>query len=989
MSDILGGKLDSKEVRQKILEHKFSSEFKPTKELIDSILEKFWFQDIFNSFISEEDNLELLLEFLNDKKTTTFDRFEFYKFFVDKTFPVRKDLKNLALHFEKIQTDRLPLLEFKDLISEYNLKLESLQKNQLVKTEKQNDKMEIAAWNHHTLTEFLTAEKLLEKDDTINEFVQLAVLEQEGITAFKPSWTGVLRFLLDSNKGKDVILWFINFIEKHPENIDDNLSEIVVSLKIKDGSLRKRIFDLIYSSYFDRVFWLPYKVRSKFYKFIDAESYKRIKGDIKKWPDVTETFVKRGNVIGIIEGLLENKSAFLTKGERDFWKKTLIEFANNPDDDGNGVLQRFSLAALAYYKDQKLIPLVAESCFVNSTDKLVRDEFMQFCYNSDPNAKVTIDYLIEGIKKGSNIYARYGLYEITQKDSLKHFLNKALEDIEFWREFLKYSSVFSHSDSDDKLVGNISKNLDQTILNLLKKNIFKIFEADLYDEKRSFFIREIVKLVNDRDKNFLFEIINQIKVKEKNERARVFYDYQEIIALLLTSNNLHKYIEEVKEIPRFESPIYATNRLNKQVYDFAVKEKIITAVENLPQPEWMKSVEEREKSFLEEFQNLLEPSPGKYIPSVFQYYLHSKEKLDKFFKTKDGEKAKSRLIKLAVDEGIRKINPREIKVTIPDKNKEGGRQFTWSSVAAYYGDLLSIIKVLAPEELKKHRQNIIDFIPYAFSDDMSTIMDLIPEIEDKELNLFVNKVMGDEKDDRRYLIPGTYIYLVGHYAKKGCNLPSVLPVLKSFIGDEYIPNYEQESAIENLPLFIDEKNKEIKKFLEDVFEDEEQDGEKNKLAIAANEVLIKVHKDEKAIDWRFERLKKPLNYDRKKNKGIAHEVGPEEHEIYDMPFAGPLTELGDEKYLDKFLDLLDYSFKFLQENKDKQKQYWEYVNYLWRIIIGFVESLSRNGSFKPLLRLESYVSKFSEFENSNWLKASVKKLRNTYINRVGGQAHDQ
>src|SRR5690606_23508074 len=100
-------------------------------------------------------------------------------------------------------------------------------------------------------------------------------------------------------------------------------------------------------------------------------------------------------------------------------------------------------------------------------------------------------------------------------------------------------------------------------------------------------------------------------------------------------------------------------------------------------------------------------------------------------------KAKTRLIKLAVDEGIKKIDPREIKVTIPDKSKDGGRQFTWSSVAAYYGDLLSLIKVLAPEELKKHRQNIIDFIPYAFSDDMSTIMDLIPEIGDKELNSFV------------------------------------------------------------------------------------------------------------------------------------------------------------------------------------------------------------------------------------------------------------
>ncbi len=984
MSDILGGKLDSNEIRQRILAHKFSSGFKPTKQLIDTILEKFWFQDIFNSFISEEGNLEFLLEYLNENKPTSFDRFDFYKFFFDKTFLGRKDLQNLALRFEKIQTDRLPVSEFRSLISEYNLEYEALKKKELVKIEKQDDGTEMAIWNHHTLTEFLTAEKLLDQKDTIDDFAQLAVLEQEGVTAFKPSWTGVLRFLLDTRKSKELIFWFVSFLEKHPENIDDNLSEIIVSLDVKNNDLRKRIFNLIYNSYFDRIFWLPYKVRSKFHKFIDAEIYKRIKKEIKKWPDKTETFVKRGNVVGIIEGLLENKSTLLTKQEKDFWKKTLIEFANNPEDDGNGVLQRFSLSALAYYKDPKIIPLVAESCFTNSTDKLVKDEFMQFCYNSNPNAKATIDYLIEGIKKGSNIYARYGLYEINKKDSLEYFLNRAHDDIEFWRSFLKYSSVFSHSDSDDRFVNNIKKNMDKSILDLLKKNVFKIFEADLYDEKRSFFVKEIIRLINDQDKSLLFEIIENIATADEKEKFRLFHDYTEIIAILLTPENLNKYIDEIKTVlpQRFDMPIYAANRLNKEVYDYAVKEKIITAVEDLPQPEWMKSEKDKEKGFLDEFQDLLEPSPGKYIPSIFQYYLHNKEKLDNYFNTKKGQKAKVRIIKLAVDEGIKKINPREFKVTIPDKGKEGGRQFTWSSVASYYGDLLSVIKVLAPEELEKHRQNIIDYIPYAFSDDMSTIMDLISEIDDTDLNLFVNKVMIDEKDDRRYLIPGTYIYLVGHYAKKGCKLPSALPVLKSFIGDEFVPDYEQESSIEKLPLFVDENNKDIKKFLEDVFRDEEENGKKNKLAIAANEVLIKVYKDEKAIDWRFEQLKRPLIFDRKAVEGVVHSVGPDEHEITSMPFASVLTDLGDEKYLDKFLDLLDYSFKFLQKNESKQQEYWEYVNYLWRIVISYIDNLKSLGSFIPIIAFRIWIEKHSGIRNINWLKARTKELEKNYINQV-------
>lgn len=986
MSDLLGGRLDSNEIRERILAHKFPSGFKPTKQLIDAILEKFWFQDIFNSFISEENNLKSLIEYISDKKPVSFNRFDFYTFYFDKKFSERKDLQNLALYFEKVQTDRLLISEFKELISEYNFKLEELEENKLIKTEKQEDETEIAIWNHHTLSEFLTAENFLEKEDTIEEFARLAVLEQEGVTAFKPSWTGVLCFLLDSKKSKDVILWFINFLEKHPENIDDNLSEIAVSLNIKDDGLKKRIFDLIYSSYFDRVFWLPYKVRSEFHKFIDAESYKRIKRDIKKWPDITETFVKRGNSVGIVEGLLENKIDLLTKGERDFWKEKLIKFSNNPEDDGNGVLQRFSLAALAYYKDPKIIPLVAESCFDKSKDKLVKDEFMQFCYNSDPNSRITIGYLIEGIKKGSNIYARYGLYKITSKASIKYLFKEISRDIQFWESFMQYGTVFSKSEGDQKIIENIQKNRDKKIVNLLKKSIFTIFESShIHQEKSSFFVNAIVEIINSQDSNFLFDIIDEVEKKEDKDAWMFFHDAKETIARLITKENLEKYLTEIKKTKLRESnielPIYVANAVNKPVYEYAIKKGVIKLPKDYPKSKWDKTEEEREKELVSEFHNLLEPSPGKYIPSVFKYYVDNKEKLDEFFKTKDGQKAKERFTKLAVDEGIRKINPREFKVTISDKSKEGGRQFTWSSVASYYGDLLSVIKILAPEELKKHRQNIIDFIPYAFSDDMSTIMDLILEIKDKEL-AFVNKVMSDEKDDRRYLIPGTYIYLVGHYAKKRCKLPSALPVLKSFVGDEFISDYEQESAIEKLVLFIDENNKDIKRFLEDVFKDEEKNGEKNKLAIASNEVLIKVYKDEKAIDWRFEQLKKPLVYERKKVEGIAHEVSPAEHEIYDMPFAGPLTELGDEKYLDKFLDLLNYSFDFLQKNEGKQQEYWEYVNYLWRTVISYIDNLKTLGSFIPVIALRIWIEKHSGIRNINWLKARAKELEKNYINQV-------
>ena len=88
-----------------------------------------------------------------------------------------------------------------------------MEKNHLGKIG-ERDKHKLFIWQHHTLTEFLVAEYLLQQENLLDEFQKLAVLEQEGITAFKPSWSGVLRFLIESSKGNYIIKWLIEFLEE-------------------------------------------------------------------------------------------------------------------------------------------------------------------------------------------------------------------------------------------------------------------------------------------------------------------------------------------------------------------------------------------------------------------------------------------------------------------------------------------------------------------------------------------------------------------------------------------------------------------------------------------------------------------------------------------------------------------------------------------------------------------------------------------------------
>lgn len=992
MSDILKGKLENQEIRKELSEYKFPSGFKPSEKLIDSLLDQFWFHDFYNSFISDRVFLDHLLQYLNKFKPTKVNRYDFYEFLFAQFLEGSKNrqpLHKIALSFEMLQTDAIEPNHYGSLLKAVDtpkglFDASWMEQNHLAKVGEREGK-NLFIWEHHSLTEFLVAEHLLDYKNFLEEFQKLAILEQEGIIAFKPSWLGVLRFLMESKRGSEIISWFVEFLEKYPDNIDDNVTELLVYESIEQiPQIKSRIFTLIYGAYFKRIVWLPVWTRSRIAQYVNQEFYKRLKEDIKEWSNTTETFVRRGNVVSIVEGLFDDKSSLITETERKFWQDKLIDFANNPKDDGNGVLQRHSLAVLAYFKDENIISLVAQKCFDETQDSLIRDEFIQFCYNSAPNSKVAINYFIEGVKKGSTIYARHGLYKITTREALEHFLSKISQDQEFLKSFLKHESIFDKEGADKELIKNIGKKVTPKIIKELKKIIFTILRIDdYYKEDKSEFLQQIIQLISKKDPKYLFEVLEDIKKEEDEQKIdRLFWDSKELLALLLTKDNVEQYFKSLENLSDrvkrdAQYAVYNAKRLNgevgEQVYEEAVRLGFIEKVDDSVSQQYEKQQKKRKTDTYNSFLNQLEPEPGKYLPSVFKYFLQSRKDIEEQWKEKD----RKRLLRLAIDDGIKKIDPRQFKVKI-ESRYEGNSKFTWSTPAAYYGDIIEILKEIAPEEITKYRQNIIDFIPYEF--DTGSTLDFVQDVQDKELQ-WVNKVMSDKKDDRRYLIPQTYIYLVGEYAKSGCKLPSVKPVLESFIGDSEIQEHNQNSALENLVYFIDKSDKETKSSLKRIF----KESKNQELAKIANGLLITVYGDEEAIDWRFDRIKAPLKFNHREVEGIAHSVGSDERELDSLSFAHPLLELKDEKYLDKFFKLLDYSFKVLEEKKteQEQKEYWEYINYLWRIVIAFVESLKYQRSFKPLLKLEDWVFKNAPEKDSNWLRAKIRELRAGYINYIG------
>lgn len=63
-------------------------------DIIDSIIEQFWFHDWGNSFISIPEHFKILKQFLKEKNPDTFSRFDFYYYFFEKIVPDYSKLKN-------------------------------------------------------------------------------------------------------------------------------------------------------------------------------------------------------------------------------------------------------------------------------------------------------------------------------------------------------------------------------------------------------------------------------------------------------------------------------------------------------------------------------------------------------------------------------------------------------------------------------------------------------------------------------------------------------------------------------------------------------------------------------------------------------------------------------------------------------------------------------------------------------------------------------
>lgn len=252
-------------------------------------------------------------------------------------------------------------------------------------------------------------------------------------------------------------------------------------------------------------------------------------------------------------------------------------------------------------------------------------------------------------------------------------------------------------------------------------------------------------------------------------------------------------------------------------------------------------------------------------------------------------------------------------------------------------------------DISKIKDKLIRFIPFAYSEDLKLIFDVITNLNKEDINIILKSYSITRKDYLRYYQPYNFIEVFNKYKNnfEEFLLDETIELLKSFVEDTNIEiNYRiKEKSL----IFLKDQNvlkkdyfQELFKknignninYFKDILKNQTELSEENRtnfeLAVLVNKILIEKFKDKNAIEWRFNQL---LNWeivevDNSQYSGMRNISKSGKELEFDYNFIKPLGQLKWKQYLNNILALLEKSFK-LDEN------YIVYIRYAQKWILDF------------------------------------------------------
>ena len=816
------------------------------------------------------------------------------------------------------------------------------------------------SYEDHTIQEYLASCELLRLGGQKNlyDFVVDPLLKE-----IHPSWFGALGFCVDQDT--NLLESLIDFGQREIGKVIESeeyhrfLTKVDIS-KLSAGQ-KIRIFEKVFGQYQKEKIWIEWDIARRLALFFEVSLNDYLKSWLKesvsrKASEMDKNFL-RGNVAQIL-GFIIGKD-LLDEKSKAFWKKKLIEFVN--DESLNGVLQRHAFFALKSFKDEAVIEKI-QKAFTHPSD-LVRNAFIEFCSEVAPNRQISIDFFIEGIKQNS-IYVNRALMKINDRDSLKYLLEKLNADKKFLQSIIDHESIYL---KDDK---NIFRNIDENYEESMKPLLLEIiFEAVDLHRHSSLLVKKIAEVLRRHNPDIILDICDFILGNDKYKKY--FFRFAFLFSIVLTKEMIGRTLEKLKNLQYVDNSLFRALCLAKdkrgeegnKIYEEG--RKYLANIYKQSEKEMAKRAiapSEGERIY-KEFIFRLEPEKGKYNRDLFQYFAKNYDLIKDNLKKED----LSRLKKLTKDI-LKKVNPQEGKFKVLQWDKENRNivKFQTNSNFTLFEDCLEVAHILKMAIDKDMRKNMINFIPFAQYEGLDNILERAPDIKSSELS-YVLKVYNSD-NDKKYFQPYNFIKVVRDY-----KLLTATSVLKAFVSDEKLQNHNRREALQCLGEI--ELNH---KYFESVFKNNIK--EKNILADIANQILIEKFRQQKAIRWRIEEIKK-RSFKFVEPKGV-HAVSDAENELHEKRFAQPLIKLSSKDFIENYLSLLEFSLQLLK----KDKEYWSYTQYIWEIVVGYFKNLKyvKSGDpYSPIKRLEEFVQENSAQEGINWFGKRFKELKRDYQVYIG------
>jgi hypothetical protein len=926
--------------------------------------------------------LLLLSKFLSNKQISSvaqLSRNEIFDYFIYEKLELeekRQDvdsraeitkrlLEKIALTMEVYQANTISKDELMTFVDELesDLKLVALGKLDLQELfdksllKNNHDSIE---FDNTEFQEYLAAKEITRFADPRWAAFTFAV--ESNVQEIHPSWFNALTFLVDMHP--DLLEQLIEFSGLRGTKIADEgfiafLSKIDPN-RIKSG-LKSALFkDLL--GYYHRVLqWIPPNLGAFLPGIYDPTQESLIKSEVTN--SQTEVghkrFIPLGNVALIVGSLLE-AGAFL---DRAYWRKQLLEFAS--DDNDNGVLQRYALMALRSLKDPTVITELPPKLMEG--DELIARALLTLCTDVAPDSPISIGYFFEATRRGE-IHARYGLYAIKGKESLKAFLETLYTDDAFCRAFLDKSSVFK--DRDQVIAEHIEAIVDQEILDLSKKVIVRSFHFNFaHDAERSAFILGLGKLLKKKLPDFFPTIIAEIRTSGLPSGlffTRLFF------ANLLDEEDVPPYLNAMVSVGEQAAAfnVLLTAKFSKR----PDAENIFQAGRSVLPDQYTAWEKQRaepdpheakyQRQVMNEFEKYLEPTPKQYANGVFAFYLEHTKELDPVISSNQ----KNRLIHLITGSVFKGIDPANYDLTATSEQHGPVMAYSVSTNISLFGDALRVAAHFGLN-VSEFRQRVINYIPFAYGDHLQAIFNLIPKITSAEMAPVI-EIYKQHKSDLWRHMPSNLIDAVERF-----HMGDAVPVLREFVKESTFPAYVRERA-----MMVVESLAPDKQFLKETVASYQSssDPQEALVATAALNLLITGHSDPVAIR---EKLRMVVEHASPFTpiKGM-HMVSPLEEEIVGgRGFAAPLMRLKTRGFEQDYLALLDSAISLWAKGKD----FYKYAIYLWDIVYAYFDNLKEHGSYEPLKALEKKLTTIQDKDGSNWLLARMVQLRRAYLGYLG------